>query len=202
MELLKQKGIKRTAIIVFLISLLLTIISIVIGILAEINSSRWVEVFNIWRLCLHCPIGIFIVLAIIYFVVWLASKRTAYKLSDLAWFAYSIILLIGAVIALELLSDRAQVVQMDSVEEICENGFNDPATLRKYGSGYVVIGNWEHVLVWEDENHNAIWFDDCDPLSACGVVCIRKGMSLEDALPNDYHSREFQYIREGIYWWD
>ncbi len=204
MELPKQKGMKRTSIIVFLISLLLTIISIVIGILAEINSIHWIGILNIWSLCLRIPLGIFIVMAIVNFGIWLASKRKpkAYKLGLLAGFAYSITLLIGVVIVLELLSDRAQLAQIDIVEEICKNGFNDPATLRKFESGYVVVGNWEYVLIWEDENHNAIWFDNCDTLSACGVVCIRKGISLEDAIPNDYHNRKFQYIREGIYRWD
>jgi hypothetical protein len=201
-ELKKQKGIKRTSIIVFLISLLLTIISIIIGILAEINSIDWIEVLNIWSLCLRLPLGIFIVLAIVYFGIWLASKRKpkSYKLINLAGFAYSIILLFGVVIFLELLSDRAQSVQMDTIEEICKNGFNDPTTLKKYEGGYVVVGNWKYVLIWEEENHNAIWFDNCDTLSACGVVCIRKGISLEDA--TDYHNRKFQYIREGIYLWD
>jgi hypothetical protein len=202
-ELLKQKRIKRTSKIVFIISLILTIISIIIGILAELNTIGWVGRLNIWSLCLRLPIGLFIVLAIVYFGIWLAAKRKskASKLGNLAGFAYSIILLIGVVIALELLSDRAQVVQMDAFEEICKNGFNDPATLRKYETGYVVVGNWEYVLVWEDENHNAIWFDTCDTLSACGIVCIRKGIPLEDATIYMGPNTKFQYIREGLYWW-
>ena len=202
-EIFKLHGIKKTAKIVILGSGLLFIISVIIGGLVEFTSIPWLKSLRILELIVRlslCPAWLF---AIIYLGGWLISKEkeNISLIKNLSVFTLSVFLLFGAVNLLEWLNNRALSPQFDLVEEICRQGFEDPSTLEKYQVDDTVIGSWDYVFVWEDESHNAIWFDSCNSLSSCGVVCVREGIALKDSTEK-YKYLEFKYIREGLYWWD
>jgi len=195
---------RRTALIVAILATgLLFTISALIAFLAELDATRWIGPLRIWELCLRLPLGILLVFGIIYFGAWLTSKtrEKKYLAINASVFAFSVLLLFGTLNMLEWLDDRALDAQLDTVQAICEKRFEDPSTLNQYNVNGAIIGYWDYVLVWEDESLNSIWFDSCSSLNSCGVFCLREGASLEDLRLN-YDGHDFQYIREGLYWWN
>ena len=109
--------------------------------------------------------------------------------------------ILSILIAVGLQVDESlREAQLDIVEALCVEAFDDPDLLDKYGYDKLPVGGWDYVSVIEDESHNAIWIDNCNSLSSCGVVCIRPGVELADSSAKfDY--REFKYLRDGLYSW-
>jgi hypothetical protein len=182
---------------------LLCAISALIAFLAEHDATRWIGSLRIWELCLRLPLGIIVVSGIIYFGAWLTSRTREKKYMSINAFVFvfSLLILFGTLNMLQWLDDRALDAQLDTVQAICEKGFEDPSTLDQYNVTGAVVGYWDYVLVWEDESRKSIWFDSCSSLNSCGVFCLREGASLED-LHLNYDGHEFQYIREGLYGWN
>lgn len=202
-EIFKRHSIKKTAEFIILVSGLLFITSVIAGLVAEFMSNPWIKIIRVLELIALLSFYSAWLLAIIYIIGWLISRQKE-KVSlakNLSVFAFSILILWSTVNLLEWLNNRSLSPQFDLVQEICQKGFEDPSTLERYQVDDAVIGSWDYVFVWEDESHNAIWFDSCNSLSSCGVVCIREGIALEDSTKN-YKYREFKYIRTGLYWWD
>lgn len=202
-EIFKRHDIKRISRITALGSGILLIASVIVGGVAEFISIPWVQIFRtleFFVLLSFYPAWLF---AIIYLVGWLISKQKE-KVSlakNLSVFALSLLVLWSTVNLLDWLVIRAKSPQYDLVQEICRKAFEDPSILEKYQAEEVVIGSWDSYYVWEDESHNAIWFDTCGSLSSCGVVCVRDGIALKDST-NAYKYHEFKYIRKGLYRWD
>jgi hypothetical protein len=203
LKIFERHEIKRTPKIILLGSGLLLIIAVIIGVSAEFTSIPWLKALRTLELIVRLSFCLAWLLPIFYLVGWLISKQKerVSLVKNLSVFGFSILILFGTVNLLQRLSNRALSPQFDIVEEICRKGFEDPSTLEKYQVDDAVVGSWDYVFVWEDETHNAIWFDSCNSLSSCGVVCVRKGIALKDSSGN-YKYREFKYIREGLYWWD
>ncbi len=184
-------------------SLLLGIISLIIGALTEFVSLNWVIPLRFWSLCLYLSLGTILLITVVSIAKWLffSKEKKSYIIINSFVFICSIALLFGMLNLLQWVDDRAYSAQHDIVEKVCREGFDDPSTLDQYRAGKVAIGYWESPLVWEDETHNAIWFDTCGSLSSCGTICIREGMELKDAT-NDYKYHKFKYIKENLYGWD
>jgi hypothetical protein len=201
-EIFKKHDIKRISVITALGSGSLFIASVIGGGLAEFTSIPWDSIFRTIELIVLLSFYTAWLFAFIYLIGWLNSKQKE-KVSlvkNLSVFALSLLVLWSTVGLLDWLFIRTKAPQYDLVHEICRKAFEDPATLEKYQAEGVVVGSWDSFLVWVDDSQNAIWFDTCDPLSSCGVVCVREGIALEDAT-DSYQYYEFEYLREGLYGW-
>jgi hypothetical protein len=201
-EIFKRHNIKRISRITALGSGILFIASVIVGGVAEFISIPWVQIFRtleFFVLLSFYPAWLF---AIIYLIGWLISKQKEMVslAKNLSVFALSLLVLWSTVNLLDWLVIRAMTPQYDLVQEICRKAFEDPSTLEKYQAEDVVIGSWDSFSVVEDETHNAIWFDTCNPLSSCGVICVREGIDLKDST-DAYEYYEFDYLREGLYRW-
>lgn len=202
-EILKRHDIKRISRITALESGILFIASVIVGGVAEFTSISWAETLRTLELIVLLSFYPAWLFAIIYLIGWLFSKQKekVVLFKNLSMFALSFLVLWSTVNMLDWLVIRASSPQYDLVGEICKTAFEDSSTLEKYQAEGVVIGSWDSFYVWEDESHNAIWFDTCGALSSCGVVCVRDGIALKDST-DAYKYREFKYLRKGLYRWD
>jgi hypothetical protein len=189
--------------LVFVGSALLGIISLIIGGLTDFVSITWAIPLRFWSLFLYLPLGTILLITVISIVKWLffSQGKKDFIVINSFVFICSIALLFITLNFLQWIDDRAYSAQRNIVQKVCREGFNDPSTLEQYRAGKVAIGYWDSPLVWEDETHNAIWFDSCGSLSSCGTICIREGMELKDAI-NDYEYHKFKHIRDNLYGWD
>jgi hypothetical protein len=201
-EIFKRHDIKRISRITALGSGSLFIASVIVGGLAEFVSIPWDRIFRTIELIVLLSFYPAWLFAIVYLIGWLISKQKekASLVKNLSVFALSLLVLWSTVNLLDWLVIRARSPQYDLVQEICRKAFEYPSTLEKYQAEDVVIGSWDSFSVLEDETHNAIWFDTCNPLSSCGVICVREGITLKDST-GAYEYYEYEYIREGLYRW-
>jgi hypothetical protein len=202
-NLFNRHDIKKISRITILGSGLLLVASVITGGLSEFISIPGVKTIRTIELIVLFSLYLVWLFVVIYLIGWFISKQRerVSLVKNLSVFSLSLLVLWSTVNLLDWFVIRAMSPQYDLVEEICKKAFEDPSTLEQYQAQNIGIGSWDSFSVWEDESHNAIWFDTCDSLSSCGVVCVRDGLPLEDST-DAYKYREFKFLRKGLYRWD